>query len=124
MSPACQLGLIRSSPLMRGVGMDIFILTGYLGPVLGSIVGSFITHSHLGWRWVMWVIAITAYDFIVVVFFFTAPETYAPALLTRKARRLRLQTQRWALHSRLEESDTDLKSFTKTYLVRHGVCSG
>ncbi|KAF4177948.1 hypothetical protein CNMCM8927_000594 [Aspergillus lentulus] len=105
------------SPIMRGVGMDIFIMTGYLGPVLGPIIGNFITISHLGWRWVMWVTAIISYSFIIF-FFFTVPETFAPVLLTRKAHRLRLETKNWAIHSRLEENDTDLKSFAKAYLLR------
>jgi MFS transporter, DHA1 family, multidrug resistance protein len=108
---------VWADPIMRGVGMDVFILTGYLGPVLGPIIGNFITRSYLGWRWVMWVTAIVSYGFIIF-FFFTVPETYAPALLTKKAQRLRLQTKNWALHSKLEESETDLKSFAKAYLLR------
>ncbi|KAE8153835.1 MFS general substrate transporter [Aspergillus avenaceus] len=105
------------SPIMRGVGMDIFIMTGFLGPVLGPIIGSFVTESYLGWRWVMWITAIIAYSFIIF-FFLTVPETFAPVLLTRKAHRLRLQTKNWAIHSRLEENDTDLKTFAKAYLLR------
>ncbi len=29
------------------------------------------------------------------------PETYAPTLLTRKARKIRLETRNWAVHSKL-----------------------
>ncbi|KAF7714532.1 MFS-type transporter [Penicillium ucsense] len=108
---------IWPSPIMRGVGMDIFIMTGYLGPVLGPIIGNFITTSYLGWRWVVWVTAIIAYGFIII-FFFAVPETSAPVLLTRKAHRQRLETKNWAIHSRLEESHTDFKSFAKAYLLR------
>ena len=103
--------------IMRGVGMDIFILTGFFGPILGPIVGNFIAQSYLGWRWVMWITAIVAYSFIIFAFF-TVPETYAPVLLTRKAARLRLRTKNWALHSPMEERETDLKSFAKAFLVR------
>lgn len=108
---------IWPDPIIRGVGMDIFILTGFFGPIIGPIIGNFITQSYLGWRWVMWVTAIIAYSFIIFAFF-VVPETYAPVLLTRKAARLRLQTKQWALHSRLEENDTDFKTFAKAYLLR------
>ncbi|KAJ5601533.1 hypothetical protein N7510_011067 [Penicillium lagena] len=105
------------NPVLRGVGMDAFIATGFLGPTLGPIVGSFITQSYLGWRWVMWITAIVLYSFTIFAFFFI-PETYAPVLLTRKAARLRLETRNWALHSKMEEHDTDFKTFTKMYLMR------
>ncbi|PYH93834.1 MFS general substrate transporter [Aspergillus ellipticus CBS 707.79] len=108
---------IWPDPIIRGVGMDIFILTGFFGPIIGPIIGNFITQSYLGWRWVMWVTAIIAYSFIIFAFFIV-PETYAPVLLTRKAARMRLQTKNWALHSRLEERDTDFQSFAKAYLLR------
>lgn len=108
---------IWPDPITRGVGMDIFILTGFFGPILGPIVGNFITQSSLGWRWVMWITAIVAYSFIIFGFF-VIPETYAPVLLTRKAAKLRLKTQNWALHSKMEERDTDFKSFAKMYLIR------
>ncbi|KAI1374462.1 MFS general substrate transporter [Hypoxylon crocopeplum] len=104
-------------PIMRGINMDIFIVTGYLGPMIGPIVSSFITQSQLGWRWTMWVSAIAAYTF-TILFFFVVPETYAPVLLTRKAHKMRLRTGNWASHSRLEENDTNVKSFAKTYLLR------
>ena len=32
------------------------------------------------------------------------PETYAPTLLTRKARKIRLRTRNWAVHSKLYAS--------------------
>ncbi|KAI1387974.1 MFS general substrate transporter [Hypoxylon trugodes] len=104
-------------PTMRGVGLDIFIATGYVGPMLAPIVGSFVTQSYLGWRWVMWISAITGYSSILL-YFFVVPETYGPVLLTQKAQKMRLGTRNWALHSKLEESDTDLGSFAKAYLLR------
>lgn len=50
--------------------------------------------------------------------FFVLPETYAPALLTAKARKLRLQTGRWELHSRQEMQPFDLDSFIEKNLTR------
>lgn len=56
------------------------------GPVLGPILGGFVTIT-VGWRWVHGVCAI----FIAVVWvlgIFLAPETYGPVLLRRKAKKL------------------------------------
>jgi DHA1 family multidrug resistance protein-like MFS transporter len=46
------------------------------------------------------------------------PETFAPVLLTRKARKLRLKTGRWSLHSRQEMQEYTLKSFLDKNLLR------
>jgi DHA1 family multidrug resistance protein-like MFS transporter len=46
------------------------------------------------------------------------PETFAPVILTRKARRLRLRTGRWALHSRQETQDYSIRTFMEKNLVR------
>lgn len=45
-------------------------------------------------------------------------ETYAPALLTRKARKLRLETKNWALHAKHEEWDSSFGELARKYLVR------
>jgi DHA1 family multidrug resistance protein-like MFS transporter len=47
-----------------------------------------ITTSSLGWRWVFWVMMIIAGSCTLLGLFFL-PETFAPVLLTRKAKRLR-----------------------------------
>ncbi|KAI0277572.1 hypothetical protein BGY98DRAFT_1097344 [Russula aff. rugulosa BPL654] len=41
-------------PMNRGIATSVFASAVFLGPVLGPIVGSFITTSSLGWRWVFW----------------------------------------------------------------------
>lgn len=46
------------------------------------------------------------------------PETFSPVILTDKARRLRLKTRRWALHSKAEESDTSIEVFIERNLFR------
>ena len=48
------------------------------------------------WRWVFWILTMFAgFCFFVILFF--VPETYAPALLMAKARKLRKETgeERW-----------------------------
>lgn len=46
------------------------------------------------------------------------PETFAPALLSAKARRLRLKTGRWELHSRQEMQDFAIETFVEKNLTR------
>ncbi len=101
----------------RGIGMDVFVATAFIGPVIGPIAGNFITYSHLGWRWTMWITAIFGYTFGIFAFF-AFPETYAPVLLKAKAERVRHETKNWAVHSKLDEDRTDFASFAKVYLIR------
>lgn len=108
---------VWSTAVSRGIAIDVFVATGFIGPVIGPIAGNFITYSSLGWRWTMWITAIFAYTFGIFAFF-ALPETYAPVLLTAKAARLRHETKNWAIHSKLDEDRTDLASFARIYLVR------
>ncbi|TFK65925.1 MFS general substrate transporter [Pluteus cervinus] len=71
----------------RGFAMSIFSAVLFLGPVLGPIVGGFIVQSDLSWRWVFWVIM--AFAGICTTLIFALPETYAPVLLAKRAKRLR-----------------------------------
>ncbi|OKP00468.1 hypothetical protein PENSUB_7925 [Penicillium subrubescens] len=87
-----------NTAVSRGISLDCFVATAFVGPVIGPLVGNFITQSHLGWRWTMWITMIAAYSFSIVACV-VLPETYAPTLLTAKAARLRIQTKNWALHS-------------------------
>ncbi|KIY00264.1 uncharacterized protein Z520_03949 [Fonsecaea multimorphosa CBS 102226] len=107
----------------RGIGVDYFVLMAFIGPVIGPVLGAFVTKSHLGWRWTMWIMAIVAFTDLIFAFLLL-PETYAPVLLAKKAARLRIQTRNWALHSRLEETTTDLKTLAKVYLVRPWILLG
>ncbi|KAL6304116.1 MFS polyamine transporter [Sparassis latifolia] len=75
-------------PVNRGHATSMFVAGVFTGPVLGPIVGGFLTSSYLGWRWVFWIMMIFAGTCTVIMIFFL-PETYAPVILQRKARRLR-----------------------------------
>ena len=56
----------------------------------GPIIGSFITESHLGWRWTAWLVLILAGAVGIPAFIFV-PETYRPVLKARAARKQGLQ---------------------------------
>ena len=75
-------------PVGRGFAMSLFSCSVFIGPVLGPIIGSFITQSYLGWRWVFWIMMIfSGFCWVLIELFM--PETFAPVLLMRKAKRLR-----------------------------------
>lgn len=104
-------------PIPRAYAICIFASGGFTGPVAGPIIGGFVTQSHLGWRWTAWITLIMTALFGVIGLF-CIPETSAQAILTTKARRLRYQTKRWALHSKMEESPLDARRLITVYLVR------
>jgi MFS family permease len=63
---------------------------GFLGPVIGPIVGGFIAESNsLSWRWTEWITLIVSGALLAVLLLFQ-PETHGPVLLKWKAHHLRV----------------------------------
>lgn len=56
----------------------------------GPLVGGYLSDA-LGWRWLYWIQLILS-GFAYVLITFTVPETYAPAILARRAAKLRKET--------------------------------
>ncbi|PFH45654.1 hypothetical protein AMATHDRAFT_71263 [Amanita thiersii Skay4041] len=83
-------GLIADiwSAEIRGLATSLFTAGVFLGPVLGPLISGFILQSHLTWRWVYWVMMIFA-GACTIVMIPCLPETFAPVLLQRKAKKLR-----------------------------------
>jgi multidrug resistance protein len=104
-------------PVDRAVAIAMFSSATFLGPVLGPIVGGFITDSYLGWRWTAW-ITLIASSFFGLLALIVVPETYAPKLLQQRAARLRRETKNWALHSFLDEHEPTLAEIGQKYLLR------
>lgn len=73
----------------RGFAIALFAAAPYGGPVLGPIIGGFVGEKK-GWRWMIWINMILAA--LVAVLTLTIPETFAPALLKKRAARLRKET--------------------------------
>lgn len=71
-------------------------------PVLGPLVGGF-AYSAKGWTWTIWELLWLS-GFALVVLFFFLPETFAPNILSRRARRIRRITgdQRYASEAEIE----------------------
>lgn len=104
-------------PVERGLAVGVFAATTQMGPLLGPIIGGFVVNSYLGWRWTAWLTLIMG-AFFGGLGLWVLPETFLPRLLTLKARRLRLETKNWAIHSQQEETPVDIKSFIVRYLTR------
>lgn len=75
----------------RGIALSLFSLAPFAGPALGPIVSGFIGVSGTSWRWLFWVCTIFSGVCLALVVF-TLPETYAPIILKKKARRIRKET--------------------------------
>ncbi|KAF7969207.1 hypothetical protein HWV62_28001 [Athelia sp. TMB] len=106
------------SPQARGTAVTFYAVAVVGGPTLGPIIGGAITaNPHLGWRWTqyvlaIWVLAVTAVGAVCL------PETYAPVLLKRKARRLRGETGNAALYHPHERMKLDPKTVITKHLSR------
>lgn len=98
--------------------------------------------EHLGWRWTQvrrrrshrpitpasypeppiltrnqWITLILASSALLAIAL-VVPETYAPVLLTRRAKRLRHSTGNWALHALHEERKINPREIADKYLSR------
>lgn len=56
--------------------------------------------------------------FFGAVGFLIVPETYAPVLLQRRAKKIRYETRNWAIHSRHDESQVDLRYIMQKFIAR------
>jgi len=101
----------------RAIAVVLYSFAVVGGPTLGPLIGNAAATSYLGWRWTMYLSVIYS-SAIFICAILGVPETYAPVLLTEKARRLRLETQNFALHSKQETQDLSIKVFIKKNLYR------
>ncbi|PVH83697.1 MFS general substrate transporter [Cadophora sp. DSE1049] len=104
-------------PVDRGVGICVFCSATFIGPMIGPILGGFITQSHLGWRWTAWITLIMAATFGTLGFF-TIPETSASRILQERAKRLRFEKKNWAVHSKADTVQIDVKTILTIYVTR------
>ncbi|EGR50883.1 uncharacterized protein TRIREDRAFT_75937 [Trichoderma reesei QM6a] len=74
----------------RGVPMAAFSAAPFIGPAIGPLVGGYLADG-AGWRWLYWIQLILA-GIVWVLITFTVPETYAPTILSRRAKKLRQTT--------------------------------
>ncbi|KAN0064742.1 hypothetical protein ACQY0O_001797 [Thecaphora frezii] len=91
--------------------MAVYTISPFIGPVAGPIISGFI-NQNTDWRWTFWFINIwsgcTLFALVLL-----APETFAPIILTKRARKLRKQTGNEKLYAAHERS-IGRKSITRT----------
>ncbi|KAH9825505.1 Fungal trichothecene efflux pump (TRI12), partial [Teratosphaeria destructans] len=73
----------------RALAFSIWSIGPMNGPAIGPVVGGFV-FQYLGWRWTNWVIVIAAS--VAWVGTSAVGETYAPAILRKRAARKRRET--------------------------------
>lgn len=84
----------------RALAFSIWSIGPMNGPVFGPVIGGF-TFQYLGWRWTNWVVmCLSGVSFFMLL---CVKETYAPAILRKRAARRRKETgdERW--RSRYDE---------------------
>jgi multidrug resistance protein len=74
----------------RGVPMAAFSAAPFIGPAIGPLVGGYLSDA-AGWRWLYWIQLILA-GAVYILITFTVPETYAPTILAKRAKKLRAKT--------------------------------
>lgn len=70
----------------RGLAMGVFAVMPMVGPAIGPLAGGFLS-MNASWKWVAAVIALFA-AVLTSISSLLLPETYAPVLLRRRAKRL------------------------------------
>ena len=103
-------------PESRGVALSTGIGTVMAAPVLAPVIGNFVVQSYLGWRWTAWLSGIMGLACSVIILF-GLPETFAPVLLQRKAKRAR-KAGNAAAHSQFDDMGHGLSNMVRMYLIR------
>lgn len=89
----------------------------FLGTALGPVIGSAISDSRLGYRWIFWSIMIFSGATWLLILF-TVPETYSPILLVKKARKLRKTTGDDRFYAPHEKASYSIKGILRRTLFR------
>lgn len=100
----------------RGVPMAAFSAAPFIGPAIGPLIGGFLSDA-AGWRWLYWIQLIFA-GVVYILITFTVPETYAPTILARRAKKLRQSTGE---KDHVTEQDLDMRPFSerlRIFLIR------
>ncbi|KAM7219677.1 Major facilitator superfamily domain containing protein [Rhypophila decipiens] len=106
------------SPTQRGIAMAGYAMSVVSGPVLGPIVSTaLVVDPNLGWRWTEYLTGIIQIVTLLLGVMYVE-ESYPPVLLVYKARRLRIESGNWALHTKFEEWDVSISELAHKFLCR------
>ncbi|KAF2684156.1 MFS general substrate transporter [Lentithecium fluviatile CBS 122367] len=106
------------SETQRGPALLVWGIAVIVGPLIAPIVGGALVVSAegVGWRWTEYITGIIL-GVALVASVIWIDESFAPVLLARKAKRLRFETENWALHSQSEKSSGSMKALARKYLI-------
>jgi MFS family permease len=100
----------------RGKSLSLYYIAPLIGPALGPLAGAYIT-QYLGWRWMFYITSMV--DLIIqLVGLLWLKETYAPIILTRKAKRISIETSNHDLYTVYDEKNTSVSQVLATALIR------
>lgn len=105
------------NPLEKTFGFPIYAFIGFSGPLFGPVIGSYIGPSGIGWRWCEWLMLVLG-GIVTVIIVLAQPETYAPLLLSWKAKHFRELTGDDRYRSPLEVRRTTFMTRLKIALYR------
>ncbi|KAL2038933.1 hypothetical protein N7G274_008273 [Stereocaulon virgatum] len=100
--------------VIRGRAMAIFMASTTCGPTLAPTMSGFV--SVVNWRWTLWVGLIAAGTSMVLFVFL--PETYGPAILKKRAERMRNETGSPKIFARSELDKKGAKQMATVTLMR------
>ncbi|KAL2001498.1 hypothetical protein VTN02DRAFT_1680 [Thermoascus thermophilus] len=100
----------------RGVPMAAFSAAPFVGPAIGPLAGGFLGDA-AGWRWLYWIQLILA-GVAWALITFTVPETYAPAILKKRAKKLRKETNDAKYVTEQELDQRPMGERLKVFLIR------
>ncbi|KAL0940345.1 Polyamine transporter 3 [Colletotrichum truncatum] len=108
---------IYGNPETRGRAMTAFMVMTTFGPLFAPIVSGFCSPT-IGWRWTFWIALM--YAGLTLLPVALLPETYAPILLTRRARKIRKSDPSLAstVVAPRELESTDFKQLATVVLTR------
>jgi len=104
------------NPIERTWAWPIIALASFAGTAVPPVAGGWIAQSSISWRWTEWIALILSGTTLLLTVFFL-PETFAPVLLSWKAKHLRQQSGNENHVSYLDLQDSILKRF-RTALLR------
>lgn len=100
----------------RGVPMAAFSAAPFMGPAIGPLVGGYLGDA-AGWRWLYWLqLIVSGVAWAVITF--TVPETYAPSILLKRAKKMRKETGDTKLVTETELDARPLGEKLKIFLFR------
>ncbi|KAJ5797757.1 uncharacterized protein N7503_007053 [Penicillium pulvis] len=115
-SPALATGAASMgdmwSPKMRDYMIAVWGMFAISAPVLGPMLGGFAAAAK-GWTWTIWQL-VWASGLAFVLLFFGLPETFAPNILARRARRVRRITGN---SQYMSESEIEIKEIKPVDLI-------